>query len=501
LILFLVSLSDVILSLDEGTTSARALLYDKQFNIIAKGQRAFTQFYPEPGWVEHNPEELWGAQIGAIKDALRVANLEASQVSCVGITNQRETTIVWDKETCKPVYNAIVWQCRRTSDMVEETRKQYWSTIKEKTGLIPDSYFSAPKIKWILDNIDGIRNRAESGELLFGTVDSYLIYRLTGGKVHATDPSNASRTLLYNIKKCEWDQELLDIFDVSESLLPTVHDSSGLFGYTDPEIIGEKIPITGCAGDQQAALFGHKAHEPGTSKCTYGTGNFLLMNTGNSLVESEKLLTTIAWGIGGKTSYALEGSVFTTGAAVEWLKDGLGIITSAKETDELASSIKDSGGVYMVPAFTGLGAPYWDQYVRGIITGLTRGSTRTHIVRAVLESIAYQTMDVVDAMQSESGYNLKTFRVDGGVSQNDFLMQFQSDILDVQIYRSISIEATALGAAMLAGLGSGILENLDDLKDADQGTLFEPNMSVSERKRLRKGWRSAIGKAIFHGEP
>jgi len=447
---------NVILSLDEGTTSARAILYDEELSTIAKGQHKFKQIYPEPGWVEHNPEELWHAQLVAVEDALRNTNMDASSISCIGLTNQRETTIVWDKETGKPVYNAIVWQCRRTSDMVEEIRKHHYSTIKEKTGLIPDSYFSAPKIKWILDNVNGARNRAESGELLFGTVDSYLVYRLTGGKEHVTDPSNASRTLLYNIQKREWDQELLEFFDVPESLLPSVQESSGLFGYTDSEVFGHEIPITGCAGDQQAALFGHKAHEPGDSKCTYGTGNFLLMNTGDHYVESEKLLTTIAWRIGDKTTYALEGSVFTTGAAVEWLREGLGIIDSAIETDEIALSIKDNGGVYVVPAFTGLGAPYWDQYVRGTITGLTRGSTRAHIVRAVLESIAYQTMDVIDTMQYDSGFNVNILRVDGGASKNEFLMQFQADILNVPVYRSTIIEATARGVAMLAGLGSGV---------------------------------------------
>jgi glycerol kinase len=493
--------SNIILSLDEGTTSARAILYNEELNTIAKGQRDFTQIYPEPGWVEHNPEELWQAQLGAAKDALRNAHLDASQVSCIGLTNQRETTLIWDKETGKPVYHAIVWQCRRTSDIIEEIRKDHLYTIKEKTGLVADSYFSAPKIKWIMDNVNGIRRRADSGELLFGTLDSYLIFRLTGGKVHASDPSNASRTLLFNIEKYDWDHELLEIFDVPESLLPSVYDSSGLIGYTDPEILGVEIPITGCAGDQQAALFGHKAHKPGDSKCTYGTGNFLLMNTGEQMVESKKLLTTVAWRIAGKTTYALEGSIFTTGAAVEWLREGLGIINSAKETDELASAVVDNGGVYMVPAFTGLGAPHWNQHARGIISGITRGSTSAHIVRAVLESIAYQTMDVVESMQRESGYKVNKLRVDGGVSQNDFLMQFQADILDVPVYRSSSIEATARGAAMLAGIGSGILENLDETKETDEGTLFKPKMVQGERKRLKKGWRSALGKALFHGKP
>ncbi|MCW4013853.1 MAG: glycerol kinase GlpK [Candidatus Bathyarchaeota archaeon] len=486
----------IILSLDEGTTSARAILYDENLNPITTGQREFTQIYPEPGWVEHNPLELWQAQLNAVKDALNAANLETSSISCIGITNQRETTLVWDKKTGKPIYNAVVWQCRRTSDTVEKIRNQYSSMIKEKTGLIPDSYFSAPKIQWILDNVEGARRRAESGELLFGTIDSYLIYRLTGGKIHATDPSNASRTLLYNIKNCEWDAELLEIFNIPESMLPTVLDSSGLFGYTDPEIFGEKTPITGCAGDQQAALFGHKAVEPGDFKCTYGTGNFLLMNTGDQLVESENLLTTIAWSLNGKTVYALEGSVFTTGAAVQWLRDGLGIIDSANETEELAASITDNGGVYIVPAFTGLGAPHWDQYARGTITGLTRGVGRAHIVRAVLESIAYQTMDLVEAMQNDSGFTVKTLRVDGGATQNTFLMQFQADILGTPVYRGKNIEATARGAAMLAGLGSGVLNSVDGLKDADEGRLFQPRMSEEERTRLKKGWRTALDKTL-----
>jgi glycerol kinase len=489
--------SDIILSLDEGTTSARAILYDEELNIIARGQREFSQIYPEPGWVEHSPEEIWRAQLEAAEDAFRNAHLDAISVSCIGLTNQRETTLVWDKETGEPVYNAIVWQCRRTSEFVEKIRKDYGSTIKEKTGLIPDSYFSAPKIKWVLDHVKGACERAELGELLFGTIDSYLIYKLTGGKVHATDPSNASRTLLYNIKKNEWDHELLEIFDVPESMLPTVLESSGLFGYTDPEVFGEETPITGCAGDQQAALFGHNAHEPGDSKCTYGTGNFLLMNTGSRLVESENLLTTIAWSIGDKTIYALEGSVFTTGAAVQWLRDGLGIIKAATETEKLASSIKNNGGVYIVPAFTGLGAPHWDQYARGIITGLTRGTTRAHIARAVLESIAYQTMDLVEAMQHDSGYNVKTLRVDGGATQNEFLMQFQADVLGVPIYRSAIVEATVCGAAMLAGLGSGVLKSLDDLRGKDEGELFVPNMDEEARQRLKKGWKAALGKALF----
>jgi len=489
---------NIILSLDEGTTSARAILYNHNLDPISTGQCEFTQIYPQPGWVEHNPEELWLAQLDAIEDALGDSGLDVTNISCIGITNQRETTLVWDKKTGKPIYNAIVWQCRRTSDTIEEIKKQYGSMIKEKTGLIPDSYFSAPKINWILDNVEDARRRAESGELLFGTIDTYLIYRLTGGKTHATDPSNASRTLLYNIKNHMWDTELLDLFKVPESMLPAVLDSSGLFGYTDPTIFGEKIPITGCAGDQQAALFGHKAHDPGDSKCTYGTGNFLLMNTGDQLVPSENLLTTIAWSIKGKTVYALEGSVFTTGAAVQWLRNGLEIIDSAKETAEIALSIPDNGGVYIVPAFTGLGAPHWDQYARGTITGLTRGTNRAHIVRAVLESIAYQTMDLVEAMQKDSGYNVKTLKVDGGATNNTFLMQFQADILGTPVYRGNNIEATARGAAMLAGLGIDVL-NLDEI-DSEEGQLFNSRMGKGERKRLRNGWRNALGKTLSYNK-
>jgi glycerol kinase len=454
----------------------------------------FTQIYPEPGWVEHNPEELWLAQLGASKDALNNANIASSEIACIGITNQRETTLVWSRETGKPVYNAIVWQCRRTSDTVEQLRKTHGPLIKKHTGLVPDSYFSAPKISWILDNVDEARQRAEVGELLFGTVDTYLIYRLTEGRVHATDPSNASRTLLYDIKKKRWDPELMEIFNIPQSMLPTVKDSSGHIGYT--EAVGAKIPITGCAGDQQAALYGHQAYQPGDSKCTYGTGNFLLMNTGNKPVSSENLLTTIAWRINNETVYALEGSVFSTGAAVQWLRDGLGIIDTAQETQQLAQSIKDNNGVYIVPAFTGLGAPYWDQYARGTITGLTRGTTRAHLARAVLESIAYQTMDLVEAMQQDSGYDVKTLRVDGGATQNEFLMQFQADILNTPVYRGTNVEATARGVAMLAGLGIGVL-NPDDLKDSDGGSLYEPNMSEDERKILRDGWASAVGKALF----
>ncbi|TFH18619.1 glycerol kinase GlpK [Candidatus Bathyarchaeota archaeon] len=488
-----------LLALDEGTTSARAIVYDDDANVVAMAHREFAQLYPKPGWVEHNPEELWMAQLAAAKEALDIANIEPSMVSAIGVTNQRETTVIWDKETGAPIYNAIVWQCRRTSEMVEQIKNNHGALIKEKTGLVPDSYFSAPKAKWILDNVPGAHERSERGELLLGTVDSYLIYRLTGGLVHATDPSNASRTLLYNIHKGIWDPELLEIFKVPDSMLPEVKPSSGFMGYTDPSIFGGAVPIAGCAGDQQAALFGHNATQPGDFKCTYGTGNFLLMNTGKKPVASERLLTTVAWGIDGETTYALEGSVFTTGAAIQWLRDGLGIIGSAEESETLAESIQGNDGVYMVPAFTGLGAPHWDQYARGAITGLTRGSTRAHIARAALESIAYQTYDLVDSMRRDSGYGINNLRVDGGAARNGFLMQFQSDLLGVPVVRPIMVEATARGAAYLAGLAADIWDSIDDLSKLDSKVdVFTPTMTPNTREGLLAGWRSALGKTLIH---
>ena len=417
-------------------------------------------------------------------------------VSAIGVTNQRETIIIWDKHTGTPIYNAVVWQCRRTSEMVEKIEGDYGLVIKEKTGLMPDSYFSAPKARWILDNMHGAQRKAERGELLLGTVDSYLIYRLTGGAVHATDPSNASRTLLYNIHTGSWDPELLEIFGIPESLLPEVKPSSGFIGNTDPGVMGGEVPITGCAGDQQAALFGHTATRPGESKCTYGTGNFLLMNTGDKPVASKRLLTTIAWRIGGRTTYAMEGSVFTTGATIQWLRDELGILNSADESESLALSISDNAGVYMVPAFTGLGAPHWNQYARGIIVGLTRGTGRAHLARAALESIAYQTCDIMECMQQDSGYSVKSLRVDGGATRNGFLMQFQSDILDVPIIRPRNIEATARGAAYLAGLAVDFWKNVNDLPSPESDVdVFTPKMSPYTRKQLLEGWRNALGKS------
>lgn len=483
-----------ILALDEGTTSARAILYDENAQVQAIGQHEFTQIYPRPGWVEHNPEEIWNAQQSAIQDALQKAKIEPSMISCIGITNQRETTIIWDKKTGIPITNAIVWQCRRTTELVEAIKKEYGSMIKEKTGLVPDSYFSAPKAQWILENIPGAREKADRGDLLFGTIDTYLIYRLTNGKSHITDQSNASRTLLYNIHNQEWDPELLEIFKIPDSMLPEVNPSSELIAYT--KTLGVNIPITGCAGDQQAALFGNNATNPGDSKCTYGTGNFLLMNTGTNPVTSENLLTTIAWNIRGETSYALEGSVFTTGAAIQWLRDGLGIISSAEETETLAESISDNQGVYMVPAFTGLGAPHWDQHARGIITGLTRGITHAHIIRAALESIAYQTYDLIDAMQHDSKTNIPVLRVDGGATQNNFLMQFQADILDIPVTRPHTTEATTKGAAYLAGHGANIW-NLKELSTmSTKSTEFTPKISQTERKKLLMGWRKALNKTL-----
>ena len=486
-------MSRYILALDEGTTSARAVIYDEKARVVGQSQREFTQIYPEPGWVEHNPDEIWAAQLTSIKDAIRTAEITPDQIAAIGITNQRETTVIWDKAGT-PIYNAIVWQCRRTSRYIEEVKLKHESLIKEKTGLIPDSYFSAPKVRWILDNVPEVRTKAQRDGLYFGTMDSYLIYKLTAGKVHSTDPSNASRTLLYNIRNGDWDQELLELFNIPESMLPEVKPSSELIGYTD--LFGSEIPITGCAGDQQASLFGHQATAPGDSKCTYGTGNFLLMNTGDNPVFSERLLTTVAWEINGVTTYALEGSVFTSGAAVQWLRDGLGIIESAEETEALAESLEGNDGVYMVPAFSGLGAPHWDQFARGSISGLTRGTGRAHIIRATLESIAYQTHDLVEEMQRESGYRIACLRVDGGASVNGFLMQHQSDILGVPVVRPVNVETTALGVAYLAGLAIGFWKSSEVSSLHSCGITYEPKMSRIEADENLSGWRDALRKTL-----
>lgn len=490
-----------IMALDQGTTSSRAILFDKEGNVVATSQKEFTQFYPKIGWVEHNPMEIWGSQSGVMREVLETNSIRPEEVCAIGITNQRETTIVWEKSTGKPIYNAIVWQCRRTSEICDELKeKGSEKLIKDKTGLILDAYFSATKIKWILDNVEGAREKAENGELLFGTVDTWLIWNLTRGKVHVTDYTNAARTMLYNIKELKWDDEILEILDIPKSMLPDVKPSSYIYGHTDEGMLsGAQIPIAGCAGDQQAALFGQTCFEEGSAKNTYGTGCFMLMNTGENIVESKHgLLTTIAWGVDGKVEYALEGSIFIGGASIQWLRDELRVLYDAKQSEFYANSVKDTNGVYVVPAFTGLGAPYWDMYARGAIMGLTRGANRAHLVRATLESIAYQVKDVLNAMQEDSGLKLKDLRVDGGASSNNFLMQFQSDILDVNIDRPKVVETTALGAAYLAGLAVEFYNNKDEIKKSwiiDRE--FIPNMSDDKRNLLYKGWKKAVSRSLL----
>lgn len=486
-----------ILALDEGTTSARAIIFNRESKIISLGQYGFSQIYPRPGWVEHNPDEIWSAQIKAVRDALSSAQIEASEIAAIGVTNQRETTILWDKSTGKPVHNAIVWQCRRTADIAEELRRDYGSLFKGRTGLIPDSYFSGPKVKWLLDNISGLRERAERGEILFGTIDSFLIWRLTGGEAHIIDYSNASRTMMFNIHKLDWDAELLEILGVPRSMLPEPLPSSHIYGYTDPKVLGVSVPVSGDIGDQQAALFGQTAFREGMVKCTYGTGNFLLMNTGNKPCESKRLLTTIAWGIGKDVTYALEGSIFISGAAIQWLKEALGLIENLSETETLASSLRSSEGVFFVPAFVGLGAPYWDQYARGLIIGLTRGAGKAHIIRATLESIAYSTRDVLEVMKEDSGTDIDGLRVDGGASKNDFLMQIQADILGLRIIRPLILETTSLGAAYMAGLAVDYWSSLKELASMWKvERIFEPKISSIERDRLYKVWRKAVERCL-----
>jgi len=489
-----------ILALDEGTTSARAVLFDQKSKILGLSQFEFSQIYPKPGWVEHNPEEIWEAQVKAFRQVLNEAKVELGEVAAIGIANQRETTILWDRSTGRPVYNAIVWQCRRTADLVEELRAEYESLFKEKTGLVPDSYFSGPKIKWLLENVTGLQEKAFNREILFGTVDSFLIWRLTGGRVHVIDYTNASRTMLFNIHELKWDDELLEALDVPESILPDPRSSSEIYGYTEPKVIGASIPIAGDLGDQQAALFGQTAFEKGAAKCTYGTGNFLLMNTGEEPCPSKDLLTTVAWSSPGKLTYALEGSIFITGAAVQWLRDSLRIIDSSPETEALASSLSSNEGVYFVPAFVGLGAPYWDQYARGAIIGLTRGVNRAHLARATLEAIAYLTRDVVEVMEKDSGVEVNGLRVDGGASRNDFLMQFQADILGKKIVRPAIHETTALGAAYAAGLAVDYWNSLEELSSMSKiNRVFEPGMDEGERERLYKVWKAAVEKTLGWG--
>ncbi|WP_025028478.1 glycerol kinase GlpK [Caldalkalibacillus mannanilyticus] len=488
-----------ILALDQGTTSSRAILFNKAGEIVAVAQKEFTQIYPKAGWVEHDAMEIWGTQSGVAREVLEKSDIKPVEVAAIGITNQRETTVVWDKTTGKPVYNAIVWQDRRTAGICDDLKERGLEAyIKESTGLVVDAYFSGTKVKWILDNVEGAREKAERGDLLFGTIDSWLIWKLTGGKQHLTDYSNASRTLLYNIKKLEWDQKLLDKLNIPRSVLPEVKPSSYVYGVTDPQTFGgAEIPIAGVAGDQQSALFGQTCFESGMAKNTYGTGCFMLMNTGEEAVTSHSgLLTTIAWGIDGKVEYALEGSIFIAGAAIQWLRDGLKILDSAPDSEYYAGKVEDTDGVYVVPAFAGLGAPYWDMYARGAIFGLTRGTKKEHIVRATLDSLAYQTKDVLSAMEKDSGITLKSLRVDGGAVANNVLMQFQSDILGVQVERPAVTETTALGAAYLSGLAVGFWNKEDILNSSSLDKVFEPYMEEEKRSKLYKKWQKAVKRTM-----
>ena len=488
-----------IMALDQGTTSSRCILFSKNGSVVSMAQREFPQIFPREGWVEHDPMTIWSTQASVATEALLKIGASWNEVYGIGITNQRETTIVWDKITGEPIYNAIVWQCRRTADFCKElSEKGYDSIVKKKTGLLIDPYFSATKIKWILDNVEGARERAERGELAFGTVDSWLIWKLTGGKVHATDYSNASRTMLYNINNLSWDEELLDLFTVSRSMLPEVKPSSTIFGYTDESVIGGRIAIGGVAGDQQAALFGQCCFNEGELKNTYGTGGFLLMNTGNKPYITENgLITTIAWGLGGKVYYALEGSVFTCGAAIQWLRDGLKLIESAQDSEYYASKVKDSGGVMVVPAFQGLGAPWWDPYARGIIVGITRATNKYHIIRATLESMAYQTTDVITLMEESIQKKIDSLKVDGGASANNLLMQFQADILGVEIERPSCVETTALGAAYLCALALDIYKSVDDVKShRSVERTFAPSVSNEWRDEKTKIWRQAVERSL-----
>ena len=488
-----------VISLDEGTTSCRALLIDHSGRIRGTSQKEFSQIYPDKGWVEHDADEIYKLQLKMMKNVITDNNVTSDEISAIGITNQRETTVVWDKSTGKPVYNAIVWQCRRTAPICDQLKKEgYADLLQNKTGLVLDAYFSATKIKWILDNVDGVRERAEKGELLFGTIDSWLIWNLTAGKVHVTDYSNASRTMLFNIHTLEWDSEILDILSIPKSMLPEVKMSSEVYGTTDLKASGYEIKIAGIAGDQQSALFGQMCLEEGDVKNTYGTGCFMLMNTGEKPVKSENgLLTTIAWGINGKITYALEGSVFMGGAVVQWLRDNLGLIETAAETESIAESVDSSDGVYLVSAFQGLGTPYWDMEACGSILGLSRGSGKAHIVRAALESIAYRSVDVVSVMEKDSGIALSGMKVDGGASLNNFLMQFQSDLINREVIRPVSIETTAMGAAFLAGLASGFWRNIDDLKSVwEKDKSFIPLMDKEKRDMLYSGWKKAVDRAL-----
>ena len=488
-----------ILALDQGTSSSRAIVFDEKGTTCAVAQKEFRQIFPKSGWVEHDPHEIWSSQASVIAEAITTLDINGLNIAGIGITNQRETTIVWDSETEEPIYNAIVWQDRRTSDYCDELKKQgVTDMIRQKTGLIIDAYFSATKIKWILDNVPGARKRAEKGKLLFGTVDTWLIWRLTRGEVHVTDVSNASRTMLFNINTLEWDQELLDLFGIPRSMMPEVKSSSEVYGHTKTTIFAHKVPISGIAGDQQAALFGQMCTEPGMVKNTYGTGCFLLMNSGEKpILSKNNLITTIAWKIGDKVNYALEGSIFVGGSVVQWLRDGLHVINSSSEVEALASQVPDTGGVYFVPALTGLGAPWWDQYARGTIIGISRGTTTAHIARAALEGIAYQTLDITAAMSLDAGIPLKELKVDGGASRNNLLMQFQADILGTRVIRSKVVETTAMGAAYLAGLAVGYWSSIDEIRKQWQiDRVFEPSWEEEKVLQAKEGWRDAVKRTL-----
>ena len=495
-------MSKYVMALDAGTTSNRCIIFDREGNQVAVAQKEFKQIYPHPGWVEHDPMEIWATQLGVAQEAILKARTEAKEIAAIGITNQRETTIVWDKNTGLPVYNAIVWQCRRTADYCESLEAEWEDKIRAKTGLKIDAYFSGTKIRWILENVPGAREKAEKGDLLFGTVDTWLIWNLTRGKAHVTDYSNASRTMLFNIHTLEWDDEILQLLDIPKCMLPEVRPSSEVYGETDYTLFGDGIRIAGAAGDQQAALFGQTCFKAGEAKNTYGTGCFLLMNTGEKPVASKNgLVTTIAWGLNGKVEYALEGSIFVAGAAIQWLRDEMGLVENSPASERYARMVEDTNGVYMVPAFVGLGAPYWDPYARGAIVGLTRGANRNHVIRATLESLAYQTWDVLHAMEADSGIRLDSLKVDGGACANDFLMQFQADIIRSEVRRPVCIETTALGAAYLAGLATGYWDSQDDVKANWQVSgSFVPQMDAKLAQEKLDGWHAAVNMLRTQGQ-
>ena len=492
-----------VIALDQGTTSSRCILFDREQNIVGVAQREFTQIYPKPGWVEQDPMEIWSSQSSVLTEVLAQTGIAPTEVAAIGITNQRETTIVWDKATGRPIYNAIVWQCRRTASLCEELKAEgaFSDYIKEHTSLLIDAYFSATKLKWILDHVEGARERARAGELLFGTVDSWLVWKLTGGKAHVTDYTNASRTMLFDIQNLCWDEEICRRLDIPMEMLPQVCSSSQVYGFANLQ--GVKVPIAGIAGDQQAALFGQGCFHPGEAKNTYGTGCFLLMNTGEQLCRSENgLLTTIAIGLNGRVQYALEGSVFVGGAVIQWVRDELRFISESRDAEYYASKVPDTGGVYLVPAFTGLGAPYWDMYARGALVGLTRGTNRDHIIRAAQESIAYQSWDLVDAMEKDTGIPLSALNADGGASRDKFLMQFQADILNKPVRRPVIRETTALGAALLAGLATGVWSSQEEVKSRMKtDSLYEPAMDEAKRQKLLRGWHKAVGRSLDWAEP